>query len=313
MRRILVFLFALTLVLTYDLHGQISDYPFFELTDEDLGRIDLHDGSIDDWLDVLGDPFLTGLDFTDATEFGYDPYDPSDLDFRVWLAWHDATDRIYVAVERADDVYVNGFVRDRDIMVQHDSGMNFSIDGDNGRDPYPSSGNLDVEFGTRAYYLRYARDSQWYMMISQVFDEGLVLDLVNYWPAPKGNNREDWYLRPPYAEGGGGHFGERPTVSVNEFYLTPFDQLVWDDPAQSQVSDLTPGKRINFRMSLVDVEGELTRFDTYTQEAFFSIPEGTEWADGFLVGTDGTLLEEDTAVEGLSWGRIKATFRANNR
>ena len=31
-------------------------YPIFELFDEDLGRIDLTDGSVEDWLEVVGSP-----------------------------------------------------------------------------------------------------------------------------------------------------------------------------------------------------------------------------------------------------------------
>ena len=47
------------------LEAQGSDrlYPFRELTDEMRARIDLRDGSVEDWLDVLGEPTLTALDF----------------------------------------------------------------------------------------------------------------------------------------------------------------------------------------------------------------------------------------------------------
>ena len=31
-------------------------YPFYELLDEDLERIDLTDGSVEDWYDVIGEP-----------------------------------------------------------------------------------------------------------------------------------------------------------------------------------------------------------------------------------------------------------------
>ena len=34
-------------------------YPFRELTDEMVAQIDLKDGSIEDWLEVLGEPTLT--------------------------------------------------------------------------------------------------------------------------------------------------------------------------------------------------------------------------------------------------------------
>ena len=38
-------------------------YPFVELTDADLDQIDVTDGSIDEWIDLLGEPTLTALDF----------------------------------------------------------------------------------------------------------------------------------------------------------------------------------------------------------------------------------------------------------
>ena len=38
-------------------------YPFVELTDADLAQIDVTDGSIDEWVDLLGEPTLTALDF----------------------------------------------------------------------------------------------------------------------------------------------------------------------------------------------------------------------------------------------------------
>ncbi len=78
-------------------------YPFVELTDADLAQIDVTDGSIDEWVELLGEPTLTALDFQAHPRA---PYDPADMDYRVWLAWHGATQRLYVAVERADDIYI---------------------------------------------------------------------------------------------------------------------------------------------------------------------------------------------------------------
>ena len=87
-------------------------YPILELSDEDLAQIDIMDGSIDDWLAVVGEPTMTALDF-----YALGSYHPADLDFRIWLAWHDHTDRIYVAMERADDVHVNEYDRTLDVGV----------------------------------------------------------------------------------------------------------------------------------------------------------------------------------------------------
>ena len=85
-------------------------YPIFELADEDVALIDIKDGSVEDWEEVVGEPSLTAIDF-ETSQHGVLPYDPFNLDFRIWLAWHGTTNRIFVAMERADDVYVNGFQR----------------------------------------------------------------------------------------------------------------------------------------------------------------------------------------------------------
>lgn len=86
--------------------------PFAELSDQDLEDIDLHDGYVDDWLRVVGEPALTAQGaFVREGMIWRRRYDATDLDFRTWLAWHDATDRVYVAMERQDDVFVNDYDR----------------------------------------------------------------------------------------------------------------------------------------------------------------------------------------------------------
>ena len=63
MRTCLASLLALAAFLTAPgAYSHVGDeiYPFFELLDEDLDLIDLTDGSVDDWLEVVGEPSLTG-------------------------------------------------------------------------------------------------------------------------------------------------------------------------------------------------------------------------------------------------------------
>ena len=107
-------------------------YPFTELSDEDVARLDLRDGTVFDWLDFLDEPALTGLDF--HTDPNYSSYDPSSFDFRVWLAWHDATDHLYVAVQSTDDIHINEYERYGDGYTSwigaHDSAIRFFVDGD---------------------------------------------------------------------------------------------------------------------------------------------------------------------------------------
>ena len=280
--------------------------PFIELTDADLERIDLHDGSVSDWIDVLGDAAaFTALEFIE----GYidHPYDPADLDFRIWLAWHDGTNRIYVAMERADDFYHNEFERSRtdaaSRMLAHDSVISFFIDGDGGRDPrgLPPEGE--------DFNLWMDRVSQWYWVLGETFDEGPSMRLVNTDPDSR-SEHGDWFLRPPYADGGGAHFGENPTISVTEFYITPYDLFVVNDPQATQITDLFPGKVINFKTTIVDVEGPRVDdgFFIYPAESSFRFPgQGQDWADGFLLDPGG-VIPDNTAVEINTWGRIKASF-----
>ena len=108
----LALLTAIPILLTpLSSQAQFQDrvYPFTELTDEMRDLIDLKDGSVDDWLAVLGEPTLTPLDFT--TDPRFSGYEPSSYDFRIWLAWHDATEHLFVAAEFVDDVHVSTYDR----------------------------------------------------------------------------------------------------------------------------------------------------------------------------------------------------------
>ena len=145
MRIFLVLLAALTPLpgLAPAAHAHIGDqiYPFFELLDEDLHRIDLTDGSIEDWHDVLGEASLTAADFY----YPYSQYDPGDCDFRFWFGWHRRSGTLWVAMERFDDIYHNNYAGEifewgfpivfRPAMILWDSYFSFMIDGDHSRGP----------------------------------------------------------------------------------------------------------------------------------------------------------------------------------
>ena len=100
-------LLTLVLGLAPAAHAHIGDevYLFYELLDEDLDRIDLTDGSVEDWLEGPPEPSLTAVDFY----FPYSHYDPGDVDNRFWLGWHRRSGTLWVAMERFDDIYVNNY------------------------------------------------------------------------------------------------------------------------------------------------------------------------------------------------------------
>ena len=115
-------------------------FPFIQLTDDMLAEIDLRDGSIDDWVEVLGEPTLTPLDF--ATPPSFPRYDPSSFDFRIWLAWHDAGNHLFVVAEIVDDIHVHN----EEYWIRHpefpptEAIVWFNVDAD-------KSGGAMIEFG----------------------------------------------------------------------------------------------------------------------------------------------------------------------
>ena len=282
--------------------AQESDriFPILQLTDRDVAEIDVTDGSVDDWQYIAGEPTLTPLDFA-ITTIG--SYDPADMDFRIWLGWHDATDRVYFAMERVDDVYVNEFDREDErmrIMSFHDSSVFFAVDGDHsGGEFFPPDSSLEN-------MLPY--EAQKYQALGEVFDEGLQVLLFprSYHVSP------DWFNRPPFAHGGGAVFGESPIFSVTEFYVTPYDLFVWTDPGDSDLSDLFAGKIIGFNIEVYDLDSRPGHWETVHLLAGRTSDEdgllkmsADDLADGVLMTPDGS-SSDDSAVESVTWARIKA-------
>ena len=287
-------------------------YPIIEITDRQLEAFDLTDGSIEEWKTYLSASVLNRLDFEDlsylygsAKRLDSSLPDPNDLEFQFWLGWNQATNRLYVAAERTDDVYVNAYEgvnwyegAEIDRIWNHDL-IEFLVDGDH-------SGG---EYG----FLRdcCATEEEWKQVQNSQAQQYFVID-----QSPNGQLIEyygvgSWVTKPPYAAAGGAMWVGEPHRIVTEFYVTAFDSLAWDSPKASKVSPLFANKVIGFSLAVPD-------FDTapgyYDHHGFHSLHAGSSatWrnADYFV---DGLLVEApETVVESWSWGRIKAAFGFEN-
>ncbi len=228
------------LLATLSSEAQFQDrvYPFTELTGEMRARIDLKDGSVEDWLEILGESTLTPLDFITSPWFS--EYDPSSYDFRIWLAWHDASDHLFVAAEIVDDIHLITYERENDVGLgpNGDASVRFYVDGDK------SGGGPLWE----AHAENNMQQAQIYSAFARTYnnDSNVGLFEVSLY-AP-------WVHKVPYADGGGTIVDSQPILSVVEFYVTPFDRLIWDDPEQSVISDLFVGKTIGFALFMADVD-----------------------------------------------------------
>ena len=289
-------------------HAGDEIYPFYELLDKDLERIDLTDGSVEDWYEVLGEPALTASDFY---WLNYD-YDPSELDFRIWLAWHQASNTIWIAMERFDDLYFNRYDGSGlNRMHLWDSSIRFLVDGDHTGGIYgdwtAAGRRRDCEGCTPEQVLRNNRQAQRWMAIAEAAN-GEILDY---------DGHSEWVIREPYAAAGSGVTGHSPAITVVEFKVTPFDDLIWDDEDASEVSQLRPGKIIGLAMRTSD--NDATEYqDGFGPRIHLSLgPEVSDlrvnadlFVDGLLVGAgeDPSSYDDVSAVEPSSWARIKAAL-----
>lgn len=298
MNNLIVFFLVLGCV-RVEAHTGDGIYPILELTDDDLVQIDLNDGSVADWETILGAPTLTRED-----AFRYvaprncvsciveELPAPEDLDFAIWLAWHHSSNRLYFAAERFDDVLLSS----NSVAVRDDFGLR--IDGDHEGDDYVDWGfisHCNTSWGDPRCdtYDRMGHLSQGYYVIPS---------------KPNGWTPIEWYdwpLRPPYADGGGlVDTSASPSHWVTEFYVTPFDTLLSNDPISSRVSPLFADRIIGFDVTVTDNDDPNESFghfslsgeyDAYYRARFF--------VDGLLVGK-----ASPTRVEQETWGRIKASF-----
>ena len=109
--------------------------------------------------------------------------------------------------------------------------------------------------------------------------------------------------------------GENPTFWTVEFFVTCFDRLNHLSPEDSDVSGLTKEMIIGFDIYVVDYDDDPGLRALY----YLDRPENSErdpddagaFLDGVLLGPGGESGE--TAVQSVSWGRIKASLEIDLR
>ena len=298
------FLIVLVFAGLAEAHSGDRLYPFYELTDEMLEKIDIHDGLIDEWYEV-GEPSMTLLDFKVLRDLR--PLDPSNLDFRIWLAWHGEPDRIYAAFIIADDEYRNehGYMEEwpKNVMFNHDSVV-FQLDAD-----HSGGSEKGRNIGETQRYSAVARTAS-----GPLLDNEMRADHPGR--RVSGGIPDSWKVRPPYGDAGGMAAGENPTVSVIEMYVTPYDWWdAWDDVEKTGFSELSAHQIIGFVAEVVEKDYDPDCLDCSGYSWYpTEVHDNGSWIDLQHVVAhiflDGLLLPaQDTAVESLTWGRIKASLK----
>ena len=302
-------------------HNGDRVFPVSYLSEETLALLDQDDGVVEDWVDAVGEPTLTPLDFELWTGMRrtstFDRHDPSSLDFRIWMGWT-PDGRIHVAGQFVDDVYVNEYVplddRYRYPNV-HDS-VALLVDGDHTGGKYFWGQTNEFEEAVQTN-----RQAQIYENIAIAPSGGprvvLYYTSVGALPFDETEQPVDWMVQPPFARGGGGVFGENPTIWVTEFYVTCSDLLDHLNPENSVVSELAAGKTIGFDFIVHDYDveprGRYAHYELkYREDGADVLGEGGDFfVDGLLLGPDDDF--GDSAVQSTSWARIKASLKTDLR
>ena len=250
-------------------------YPISYLSEETLARLDQDDAVVEDWEEAVGEPALTPLDFDLAPGGSYDQFDPSNLDFRIWLGWSQEG-KIHVAAQFADDVYFNEYGFGPSDL------LNLIVDGDH-------TGGLYLPLSLSRPHeeledpLENNMQAQAYQAVSRAAGDPMV-DMVTTTLFVD----ERWMVEPPFARGGGGVFGENPAYWSVEFFVTCFDRLNHLSPGDSDVSQLTEGKVIGLDIWVFDVDEDPGQRAEY----YLGRPGGSG----------------DSAVQSVSWARIKVSL-----
>ena len=282
--------------------GHMGDrvVPVFEISDAQLADIDIHDGEVEDWINIIDEPSLTGLDLVPSTDpdFG-EAYNPGDFDARIWLAWHRGSNRIYTAIQGVDDYLIDqGTHGNREWYW--DSTIQLAIDGDHSGGVY-EEGEEDVEDmvsqwqGVQKFF---AGRFQYEKLAVSVLVSGGLLEYLQEGCC--------WFTKPPFADVGVTARGETPSLWTTEMYVTPFDWLVIDSQEEAVTSQLEANKVIGFSLVVFDQDDPGRR----GPEGVFYVPgpdsnAGPDhFADALLVPLGGS----GSAVEMDSWGRIKASL-----
>ena len=269
MRFLVSFAVLFGMVAAVEAHLEDRIFAIYELPTADLP--DLFDGSLEDWEEVVPDASLNQDDFG-ATTDSWDEVDPSNLAWRVFLAWNDATQRIYVAVERLDDVFLD----DRDY-----ENVSFMIDGDH-------SGGRYMMFAEESADISEAEARRSDFAQAQAYGTGLRQTNGFYM---RTSSYRPWASQPPWTESYGSSLSDVPHDYLLEFAVTPWDDLAPEGPESSRRTVLEANGIVGFQIFMSDADEAGVPNGQY-----LIYPGTTEWPRHYFTQSfvDGLLIPCDT-------------------
>ena len=131
-------------------------------------------------------------------------------------------------------------------------------------------------------------------------------------------SEDSWTVSPPYGDLGGKVVSGNPVIKLIELYVTPFDRWLGYDsrPEDVVVSDLAAGEVIGFALVVNETDDrdghyslapEAVRTEGGDSDVLFHY-RADVYLDGLLLPADPAGPRDGSAVESITWGRIKAAM-----
>jgi hypothetical protein len=284
---------ACTILLAGDALGHMPAGEMVRAVHLEDGQTPIIDGEFDDWEGIA--PVLQMADFGDLVAGAV--ADALDFDLQVWIGWNDTENRLYLAVEVTDDIHqVDRPTGSATTRIFQDDDLEVFVDADHSGGQYADFSDLSPDEqlarnGTEANHF----------VLAGPHEDGE--DFVNFsaagWYALRDGPYTQADLRFDGTPGGAG-------VTRYEMSLVLFDRVNVTADFLSSRHDLRPGEVIGFNLELNDFDSHSELFD-----AKWSLSGGF---NAFRLSDRFTDLWLEppviaTAVQDVSWGRIKASFR----
>ena len=268
-------------------------YRAFQFPDH---LIPVIDGDLKDW-EVVGDSYVISTgQFHDLINPEVGASDLDDFAARLMVGWNKAENKLYIAAQVRDDIHQIDRPAGNTVLFFQDDAMELFIDADHSGGQFANFTELSQEEQRR----RNGVEANHFVVAGPPPDEDFF---VNFSAAA-------WYALSdgPYTEAAVEFIGVLGGEGVTnyEVLLVPFDRVNINAAFQSEEHILRENEILGFNVEFndFDVHSELFDAKWSLSGQHNSYRFSDRFADLILMPQEGTF----TAVESISWGRLKASL-----
>ncbi len=239
--RIVYCLFLAMATMTATTARAVDRPPFYKVFQFPPDQIPRIDGDPSDWA-IVPDDYVIGMDQLSDDSHVYPRPDPTKLDVKIRIGWVKGLNRLYFLYEAYKDYW------DFSLPNLHNDIFELVVNGNHAGGPFIARFRPDQSVNEwDAFFAMQGAQAQNYHIFTPAKDK----DWCMAW------GPQQWLKELPYANhatqynfqpGEGGKL-------VLEFYITPFDKALADDPAHSTESQLTENKIIGLAWAIMDYRG----------------------------------------------------------